>query len=165
MKKKILLIGTICFLVTGLMAGTAPGEMFNFEVKGDGVGYTLLNEIVDLFKYLSSGKGGTRELIETNLFKWWHQVEQAKNSKLIDETFYTRYKNLLVVITLCTLKPQNKVHPIVDAIVYEAINKFDLPKKENVREVNGLGSIAEALSQEMFSLKKYLDNKTKSKKK
>jgi hypothetical protein len=163
MKQKIFLIVFTCLFCVSLTAGPAAGGEFNFEVKGEGVGYTLLNDIVDLFKNLSaSGKGGQNH-IETHLNKWWWDAKKARSSKLIDEKFYNRYKNLLEVITLCVFLPQ-KDNPIIESLINEGISKFDIPKAEDDQNVAGLSSIARALSEEILSLKKYLDRKVKSKK-
>lgn len=163
MKQKIFLILFTCLLGISLTAGPTMGEEFNFEVKGDGAGYTLLNEIVDLFKNLSASGHGGLNAVEKHLNKWWHEAEKARSKKLIDEKFYTRYKNLLVVITLSVFLPE-KSNPIIESVIIDGINKFDIPKLESDRNVAGLANIAEALSQEILSLKKYLDKKAKSKK-
>ncbi|MFC2154908.1 hypothetical protein ACFLRB_00250 [Acidobacteriota bacterium] len=162
MKQRIFLIVFTCLFCVSLTAGPAVGEEFNFEVKGEGVGYTLLNDIVDLFKNLSaSGKGGLKH-IETHLIKWWWAAKKARSSNLIDEKFYARYKNLLEVITLCIIIPDRN-NPIIESIISEGISKFDIPKTEGDQNVAGLSSIARALSEEILSLKKYLDTKAKLK--
>ena len=158
MKHKIFLISFTCLCCISLTAGPGMGEEFNFEVKGEGVGYALLNDIVDLFKNLSaSGKGGLNH-IEPHLIKWWRDAKKARSSNLIDEKFYSRYKNLLEVITLCVFLPR-KDNPIIESIINEGISKFDIPKTEGDHTVAGLGSLARALSEEILSLKKYLDRK------
>ena len=162
MKYKIFLIVFTCLFCISLTAGPTPGEEFNFEVKGEGVGYTLLNDIVDLFKNLSaSGKGGF-EHIEPHLVKWWRDAKKARSSNRIDEKFYTRYKNLVQVVTLCTIRTDRN-NPIIGSIISEGISKFDIPKTEGNQNVAGLSSIATALSEEILSLKKYLDTKAKLK--
>lgn len=160
MKHKIFFI---CLFCISLTAGPIRGEEFNFEVKGEGVGYTLLNEIVDLFKNLSATGQGGLNAIETHLNKWWQEAKKARSSSLIDEKFYTRYKNLLEVITLCVIIP-DRANPIIESLIIEGISKFDIPKTEGDQNVAGLASIARSLSEEILSLKKYLDKKAKSKK-
>jgi hypothetical protein len=162
MKQKVFTLLCICLLCISLTAGAKPGDEFNFTVKGDGAGYTLLYQIVDTFQNLSaSGKGG-RENLEHHLYKWWEDAKKARSENLVDQEFYSRYKRLLVVIVYCTLMDEKNI--ILESLIQEEIGKFDIPKRENNSKIQGLGSIASALSEEILSLKKYLDRKTGSKK-
>ena len=162
MKRKTFLILCIGLLCAGLTAGPKPGEEFNFTAKGEGIGYTLLNEIVDVFRELSaSGKGGRQDL-EAHLYRWWEDAKKAGSRDLVDQEFYSRYKRLLVVIDYCVLMDEENI--ILESLIREEIAKFDIPKREDNSKIHSLGSIARALSEEILSLKKHLDTKAKLKK-
>jgi len=132
-----------------------PGDSINYE----GTGYTLLDSIVSTLSQLSVSGKGVREDLEPHLYQWWKEVKKAREHKLIDQEFFTRYKRILVVIMLNVVTDEKNI--ILNSLIHEEINKFDIPVIDDTRNIDGIGSIAKALSEEIGSLKKYLKEKAK----
>jgi hypothetical protein len=121
------------------------------------VGNALLDNIVSTLSQLSaSGKGG-REAIEPHLYSWWKEMKKAREQGLIDQVFFIRYKRILVVIMLNLVTDEKNI--IINSLIHEKIEKFDIPPIDDSQNMAGIGSIAKALKEEITSLKKYLNNK------
>ncbi len=133
----------------------AGGLQMHGQEKEKQAGYMLLNSIVVTFAELSRRGEGSEETILRELNTWMSQVRLAKEKELIDDEFFVRYKRILVVIRLTLI---NYANHAFDHLIIREINKFDIPRKVKGK-VNGLASVANALVQEISSLKRYLDQK------
>lgn len=134
-------------------------KTFEFRITGKQAGYVLLDSIVVLFAELSrTGTAGEADIVRA-LNNWMARARTAKKEGLIDEVFFKRYKRLLVVIRLTSVKYTNHAF---DHLIIREINKFDIPQKyKDKAKIAGLASTADALVEEILSLKRYLDNKYK----
>jgi hypothetical protein len=161
MKNKTCFIIWLLIFCLNLMGCQNSGKEPDNHIKDQGVGYTLLDSIVSTLSQLSaSGKGG-REALEPHLYRWWNEVIKAREQRLIDEVFFTRYKRILVVIMLNVVTDEMNI--IINSLILEEINKFDIPPIDDSQNIAGIGSIAKALSEEISSLKRYLKEKSKLK--
>lgn len=131
------------------------GVFETLQITGKQAGYMLLNSIVVTFAELSRTGQGSEEMILRELNSWMNQARLAKKKQLIDEEFFARYKRILVVIRLTIVKHANHAF---DRLIVQEINKFDIPRRVKGK-VEGLASVADALAQEVLSLKRYLDQK------
>jgi len=125
------------------------------QITGKQAGYILLNSIVVTFAELSRTGKGSEEMILRELNSWMAQARLAKEKKLIDNEFFERYKRILVVIRLTIIREADHAF---DHLIIREINKFDIPRKMEGK-VRGLATAADALAQEILSLKRYLDQK------
>lgn len=150
------------FLVLSIFfTGFAQSQQktFEFRITGKQAGYVLLDSIVVLFAELSRTGTAEEADIVRALNNWMARARTAKKQGLIDEVFFKRYKRILVVIRLTIVKYANHAF---DHLVIREINKFDIPQKyKDKAKIAGLASAADALVEEILSLKRYLDNKYK----
>lgn len=134
------------------------GDMFqdgNFRIEGKQVGYMLLDSVVVTFSQLSREGRGEAAPLEKALDDWMLQAKKAKAEGKVDDIFFKRFRRILVVIKLSIVfDPDGHLR----ALILDEINKFDIPKKYEGR-TGGLASVAGLLSEEILSLKRYLDKK------
>ncbi|MDQ1350170.1 MAG: hypothetical protein QG657_471 [Acidobacteriota bacterium] len=159
-RKMILILVVLLMLTVGLTAGDTKGQKPDmkrtFDIPGDGPGYDLLrlmaDEVVEMFKGF--------EHFNAVSDKWIIQARTAKDKGLVDGIFFERYKQLAVVLKLLAVPDEQKVGILSDLIV-EEINKFGVDPLPESFEFNGMGSVAAKLTEEILSLKSYLDKQGK----
>lgn len=135
-----------------------------FKIKGDGVGYTLLNKVVFVFEGASKYPAAEfSEKIKQALVTFTRQAQKARQGEKIDKKFFDRFIRVLRVIGL--VMANDKEHALMTPYIVDTVNQFHVKQKlpEEFDGPLGLGQIAGALAEELLSLKKYLDNKSKTK--
>jgi hypothetical protein len=154
-KRLLILLTGLVVLCTGLQ-----GNVFtdgNFRIEGDQPGYMLLDAVVVTFSQLSRQGKGDAAPLEEKLDDWMLQAKKAKAEGKIDDVFFKRYQRILVVIKLSIIfDPGGHLR----ALILDEINQFDIPKKFE-GSTGGLAPVAGLLSEEILSLKRYLDKKFK----
>jgi len=157
-QKGIILVLVLAFVSGGLLfPQKAP-----FRIKGDGVGYTLLDEVILMFEgAMNLPPGEFAQKINTAVNRLAIEARKAKKENKIDDSFYKRYMRILRVIKL--IMSHTKEAPLFTALIEEEVNRFDIEKKVSFDESQGvgLGSVAGAISEELLSMKRYLDKKSK----
>ena len=130
-----------------------------FHIKGNGVGYILLNGVIVTFEGLNPQKPDEwRKKVHISLNRLNKEASLAKTQEKIDEPFFTRYRRILLVLKLVMLKGKEKGDTILNSFIVQEVNKFDIKTKMKEHElVKGIGSVAGAVAEELLSLKKYLD--------
>lgn len=152
----ILVLVMILMVFGGLTAGNQdtkgkkPDMKRAFDIPGDGPGYDLLRMLADdvtqMFKSFDH--------FMTVSDKWITQAQKAKDNGLVDDAFLERYKRLAVVLKLLAVPDEQGI--LTDLIV-EEINKFGVAPLAKDFEFRGMGSVAGKLTEEIMSLRAYLD--------
>jgi hypothetical protein len=156
MKRKLNTVW-LCILV---LSGIGMAQMrATFHIEGDGVGYLLLNGVIVTFEHdkpLSPEAFKTMVLDSLNRLN--KEADLALEQKHIDQNFYTRYRRVLLVLRLVMVKAKGVEDTILDDTIIEEVNKFDSQAEMKKGDpVEGLGSVAGAVAEELLSLKRYLD--------
>jgi hypothetical protein len=123
-----------------------------FKIQGDGPGYDLLRMLADDVVQICESYQHFMEVSD----KWIARAKKAKNNGHIDDVFFERYKRLAIVLKLISIPDKQGI--LTDLII-EEINKFGVDPLEKNFEFRGLGSVAGKLTEEILSLKAYLDEK------
>jgi len=162
----ILLIFTVCANLT-FTQKKDPAMKSTFHIKGNGVGYILLNGVIVTFEGLNPQEPDEwRKKVHTSLNRLNKEAVLARTQQKIDEPFFTRYRRILLVLKLVMLKGKDEKDTILNSYIVQEVNKFDIKTKMKEHEiVKGIGSVAGAVAEELLSLKKYLDEKKEQKNK
>ena len=150
-----------------ILSGVGMAQMrATFHIEGDGVGYLLLNGVIVTFEHdkpLSPEAFKTMVLDSLNRLN--KEADMALAEKHIDQSFFTRYKRVLLVLRLVMVKVKGIEDTILDDTIIEEVNKFDSTAKLTQGDtIWGLGSVAGAVAEELLSMKKYLDDHGEKKK-
>jgi len=130
-----------------------------FQIQGDGVGYVLLNDVVVMFENLAPGIEDWRSKVFATMNGIYKESGLARKQGKIDDHFYERFERILQVIKLVLVTDKDVEDPLLDAMIIREVNKFSIPTKMTLgKRVQGMGSVAAALTEELLSLKKYLDD-------
>jgi len=151
----------IPWLLAALAAASLPAQMKpTFTIEGDGVGYMLLNDVVQLFSGMATGDEFRGKVLQ-GLDRLFVEARLAREKKLIDASFLERYHRVLLVLKLVILKSdagKGAADPIVDSLLVREMNRFDISEKPaEGTAFLGIGSVAGIVAEELLSLKKYLD--------
>jgi hypothetical protein len=147
-----------------------------FRVKGDGIGYVLLDDFIMLFEDAAAlNPEAFQKKVKDAIARFVSVAQQAKDEGKIDSQFFERYKRLLRVVRLIMIEdPEGLLTQLIvsEALQFDTNEKEKLKFKEKLEQDNtdkkygekgiGLGFIAAALAEEVLSLKKHLDEKAKS---
>lgn len=144
-----------------------PAMKPTFHIKGNGVGYILLNGVIVTFEGLNPKKPDEwRKKVHISLNRLNKEADLARIQNKIDEPFFTRYRRILLVLKLVMLKGKDDKDTILNSYIVQEVNKFDIKTKMKEHElVMGIGSVAGAVAEELLSLKKYLDQQKEYKEK
>ncbi len=163
MIRKIILIAFVCLLVFGSELMTmadkqtkSPRMQRTFNIPGDGPGYDLLRTLADDFAIVTD-----KNLIDQFMHatdKWIDMAKKAKEDGDIDAKFFERYKRLAIVSKLLVVPDKQG---ILNDLIVKEINKFGVGPLEKDFKYHGIGSVAAKLTEEILSLKDYLDQKSK----
>ena len=129
-----------------------PDMKRTFKIQGDGPGYDLLRMLADDVVQICESYQHFMEVSD----KWIAQAKKAKNNGHIDDVFFERYKRLAIVLKLIAIPDKQG---ILKDLIIEEINKFGVDPLEKNFQFRGLGSVAGKLTEEILSLKAYLDEK------
>lgn len=129
-----------------------PDMKRTFKIEGDGPGYDLLRMLADDVVQICKSYQHFMEVSD----KWITLAQKAKNNGHIDDVFFKRYKRLAIVLKLISIPDKQGI--LTDLII-EEINKFGVDPLDKNFEFRGLGSVAGKLTEEILSLKAYLDKK------
>ena len=170
-------------IITVLLCGLFLGgsllfpQKATFRVKGDGIGYVLLDDFIVLFEDAATMSPETLHKKVTDAIARFISVAQkAVDEGKIDSLFFERYKRLLRVVRLIMIDdPEGLLTPLIvsEALQFDTNEKEKLKLKEKLDHDNphdkygnriGLRFIAAALAEEVLSLKNYLDKKAKTSK-
>jgi len=155
-KKILMVLMSLLIFCIGLQGWLfQKGE---FRITSEQVGYALLDSVVVTFAELSKKVDDRQKSLQRELDKWMLLAKVAKAEGQIDEVFFNRFKRILVVIKL-TIIPDPNHH--LNPLILEEISKFDISKAQQGK-ISGLASVADSLSGEILSLKRYLDRKYKN---
>jgi len=158
MKVKKLMVWT---LVIAFAASVSAQTKSTIEIKGDGIGFVLLNDVIKLFEEVAPTGGSFQEKISQGLDQLFREVRVAREQNQVDASFFGRYNRILVVLKLVILKSERGKggpDPILDAVIVREVNQFDDPVKMSEGDViQGIGTVAGAVATEILSLKKHLD--------
>jgi hypothetical protein len=158
MKMKKLMMWT---LVITFAASVSAQMKSTIEIKGDGVGYVLLNDVIKLFEEIAPSGGSFQEKILQGLDRLFREVRVAREQKYVDASFFERYKRILVVLKLVILKSERGKggsDPILDTVIVREVNQFDDPVKMSEGDaIQGIGTVAGTVATELLSLKRHLD--------
>jgi hypothetical protein len=151
----------IPWLLAALAATSLSAQMKpTFAIEGDGVGYVLLNDVVQLFSTMATGDE-FRGKVLLGLDRSFVEARLAREKKLIDAAFLDRFHRVLLVLKLVILKSdagKGVSDPIVDSLLVREMNRFDIAEKPaEGTAFSGIGSVAGFVAEELLSLKKYLD--------
>ena len=168
----------ITVLLFGLFFGGSlvfPQEA-PFRVKGDGIGYVLLDDFIILFEDAgASSPEAFQKKVKDAIARLVSVAQKAVDEGKIDSLFFERYKRLLRVVRLIMMEdPEGLLTQLIisEALQFDTNEKEKLKFKEKLEKDNayknygnkgiGLGFVAAALAEEVLSLKNYLDEKAKS---
>jgi len=158
MKAKNLMIWSLAIVFAA--SGSAQTKS-TIEIKGDGIGYVLLNDVINLFEEEAPSGGRFQEKVSQGLDRLFREVRVAREQNQVDASFSERFNRILVVLKLVMLKSERGKggsDPILDAVIVRELNQFDDPVKMSERDViQGIGTVAGTVATELLSLKKYLD--------
>ncbi len=160
MIRKVILVLVILLMVLGgltagnqVKKGKRPDMERNFDISGDGPGYDLLRMLADdvpqMFKSF--------EHFMTVSDKWIDRAREAKDKGQVDAAFFERYRRLAVVLKLIAVPDKQGI--LTDLIV-EEINKFGVAPLAKDFEFRGMRSVAGKLTEELMSLRAYLDKRS-----
>lgn len=121
------------------------------------VGEALLDNVVSRLSQPGISDNEKREDIKSLLSHLWEEAKKAREDGQIDQIFYTRYKRILVVIMFNLITDEKNT--IINSLIHDEIKKFDIPPIDDSQNISGIGSISRALSEEIKSLKRYLNKK------
>lgn len=158
MLQKTILTILACFLSASLLLP----QKATFKITGNGVGYTLLNGVVLTFEDTGTlTKEEFKKHVDDALKGFAADARKAKAEGKIDAVFFERFQRVLRVIKLVIT---NDTERILNPLIVSEVNKFDIKEKMGPVDYKaiGIGNVAGALAGELLSLKKYLDEKKKS---
>ena len=98
-----------------------------FKISGEGVGYTLLNDIIVTFEGFdpTNPEEGRKRAIKT-LNKCISDAQKAKDQGKIDSIFFERYKRILFVLRLSLfpmLKEEGTEETVIGTVsIIEAVD-------------------------------------------
>jgi len=149
-------------LLAALAAAHLPAQAkATFTIEGEGVGYVLLNDVVKLFEGMAPPGDNFRDKIMQGLDRLYQEARLASEQKHVDAPFLERYNRVLLVLKLVILKSdagKGTADPIVDSLIIREMNRFDVSEKlAEGTALQGIGSVAGSVAEELLSLKKYLD--------
>jgi hypothetical protein len=149
-----------------------------FRVKGDGIGYVLLDDFIMLFEDAAAlSPEALQKKVKDAIARFVSVAQKAVDEGKIDSLFFERYERLLRVVRLIMIDDPEGL--LTQLIVKEALQfdtnekeklklkeklKQDKASKKNWKKGISLGFIAAALADEVLSLKNHLDEKAKTSK-
>lgn len=155
--KKMVVVWLILFSLNSIGCADRSNDQTGSNNKK--VGEALLDNVVSRLSQPGISGNEKREDIKSHLSHLWGEAKKARDKGQIDQIYYTRYKRILVVIMLNVITDEKNI--IINSLIFEEINKFDIPAIDDTQNLAGIGSIAKTLSEEIASLKKYLKKKSK----
>lgn len=170
-RKTFLMVTVILFAVgMNLYPYHGLGEKIKYPIKGEGVGYMILNEILTPIDKDSEHKDKKDEIrkIRNRLITL---AETAKARGELDDVFVERLIRLSIVFYLNGLRVEaeqkGKKDMVLDILMREQVEKlvtWEKVKKEYGDAVTRK-TMSAILVEELLSLKQHLDDKAKEKSK
>lgn len=138
------LIG-IALLLTLAISGAASAA--------DPAGYALLDRFVVQFEQMAR-QGTAAAAFETALDEMMAMTRRAQKEARVDAVFIDRYSRLLRVLKLVTTKdPEGILRPVAEREIGDLVQAVTGERKTDI------GSLAQAITLELDSLRKHLDGK------
>lgn len=138
------LIG-IALLLTLAVSGAASAA--------DPAGYALLDRFVVQFEQMAR-QGTGAAAFETALDEMMAMTRKAQKEARVDAVFVDRYSRLLRVLKLVMMKdPEGILRPVAEREIGDLVQAVTGERKTDI------GSLAQAITRELDSLRKHLDGK------
>ncbi len=181
MLRKTFLIVTVILFVVGMNLYPYPGglghkkkdgldDRIKYPIKGEGVGYMILNEIITPIEK-GPGKKDPKDEIRKIRNRLINVAVKAKTRGELDDVFVERLKRLVIVFYLNGLRREaektGKKDVTLDILFREQVEKLATWEKVKKKHGDALNNkvMSEIVVEELLSLKKHLDDKAKEKKK
>lgn len=159
----VLLFTGMCLVVCAEGKKSKIDDKIKFPFKGEGVGYVLLNKVITPVKPDASKPRKSIHEMSNQIFT---ELVKARSLGKIDEEFYQRFKHALGVVSINAARRLIGEKDLwLDEHLREMINQIP-SRKEKIEagaQFDIEETIGEAITDELISLKNYLD-KTTSKK-
>jgi len=169
LRKTFLIVTVILFAVSMYpYPYSSLSDKIEYPIKGEGVGYMILNEIITPMEK-GSGHKDPKDEIRKIRNRLINIAVKAKTQGELDDVFVERLKRLVIVFYLNGLrmeaKKTGKKDITLDILLREQVEK--LVTWEKVKKEHGDSVTDTAMSaivvEELLSLKKHLDDKAKEK--
>ena len=119
---------------------------------GEPAGYALLDRFVVQFEQMARAGSGTSP--DAALAEMMAMARKARAENRIETAFFDRYARLLRVLKLVTMNdPEGLLRPVADREVGDFVQNVLGERKTDI------GSLAQAMTRELESLRKGLDAK------
>ena len=155
MIRKLFLSILMCVFSISIIVAEAP---FNSTSNDKKAGYTLLDEFIMTFKRMAETGSWGRTKVDQALESMMADALKAKEENQVDPVFFRRFNRLLMTCKLFIVEDREG---ILGPLIESEISRFVEDVKGIKTDVMGkkaIGSIADALAEEIINLHLYLDN-------
>lgn len=131
---------------------------FNLYGVDKQAGYALLDKVISTFKGLAEKGTGGREKVIPALEEMMADAKKAKDQGQIDPVFFNRYNRLLMVMRLLLVEDEEGIlGPVIEREVGEFLWDVTGIKLDSSGK-KAIGSVSQAIADELVDLHLYLDN-------
>jgi hypothetical protein len=142
----------IATIIVALSLGVQP-----LPAAPDQAGYVLVDKLVLLFNQMASSTTLNPDQVSKSLAEIMNLARTAKAEHRIDDQFFERYSRVLRMFKLVTTKDEGDILKPMAQQEYAAFIRDVTGKK--VESQPTIGELAQAITHELESLKKSLDQK------